>query len=541
MDRRFVYSGQIPQDLDVLTPQVDAMIALGYLLGATLGDATVADGLQCNPTLPASMSVVVSEGVLTSLQTVDPNSFGSLPPNTNPLMKIGINAAGTTPFTLTAPLTSGYSQNYLIEATFTEADGTAVVLPYYNASNPAAPWSGPNNSGTAQNTVRAQTVSLQLKAGVAAPAGTQVTPSVDTNWTGLYIITVNYGQSSIVAANITTYPGAPFLQAKLPVLTWTSVIWPDTGSVNALVVTLGPAPVTLVPLIGAAFKVKVANTNTASTTVNVNGYGAANIVNPDGTALIAGQLNSNAIVTLVYNGTNYQLLAGSAAIEGPSLYISGTGTFAGPAYMPTAPVGTNTTQGASTAFVQAIPHGSQAFTTSGTFPVPVGVTTVYLTGTAPGGGGGGSYAINNLYSNAGGGGSSGQSVIRHALTVTPGTPYTVTLGAPGAGASGGTGFQGNPGGALSFGSLLTLTGGGGGFGALSTNPGAGAGSSGSGSSQGGPGAGIDTTTATTMTGGYGGSSPFGQYGRGGDGGLATNAQPSVYGQNGGSAYLLVEW
>ena len=47
--------------------------------------------------------------------------------------------------------------------------------------------------------------------GVAATTGTQTTPVVDSGWVGLYVITVNYGQTTVTTAQITTYPGAPFL------------------------------------------------------------------------------------------------------------------------------------------------------------------------------------------------------------------------------------------------------------------------------------------------------------------------------------------
>ena len=83
-----------------------------------------------------------------------------------------------------------------------------MVLPYYNAANPAQPYSGPNNSGVAQNTHRIQRVQLQLKAGAPAPTGTQATPPVDNGWAGLYVITVGYGQTAVTAANISTLPTA---------------------------------------------------------------------------------------------------------------------------------------------------------------------------------------------------------------------------------------------------------------------------------------------------------------------------------------------
>ena len=219
MDRQIVYPGSIPLDTDVLSVQRNTMVALGYLARATLGTSTLVDGLPCSPTAPASLTISVGPGSITSLAVIDTTPFGSLPADsTDPLMKMGITT-GPTDFTLTAPVTSGQSINYLVQATLSETDSSPVVLPYYNAANPTQPFSGPLNDGLTQNTQRLQRIQLQLKPSPPANAGSQVTPAVDTNWVGLYVITVNYGQSQIGASSIATYPGAPFVAFKLNALT----------------------------------------------------------------------------------------------------------------------------------------------------------------------------------------------------------------------------------------------------------------------------------------------------------------------------------
>lgn len=216
MDRGIVYPGQIPLDLDVLSADRNAMIGVGYALQATLGTGTYADGLACLPTLPASMQVTVGAGSLVTMSTIDASAYGTIAADLDPLVKMGINPFGSTSFTVTAPGTSGQTINYLIEAQLVEADGTPIALPYYNASNPSQPFTGPNNSQAQQNTVRTQRVGLQLKAGSPAAAGTQVTPGVDAGWVGLYTITVNFAQTSITSTAINVYPGAPFIAAKIP-------------------------------------------------------------------------------------------------------------------------------------------------------------------------------------------------------------------------------------------------------------------------------------------------------------------------------------
>ena len=93
------------------------------------------------------------------------------------------------------------------------------------------------------------------------------------------------------------------------------------------------------------------------------------------------------------------------------------------------------------------------FYTSGTYTVPAGVTKVYVSGCGGGAGGG------HIY-----GGGGGESVIRKAITVTPGQSIAVTIGSGGAAnpTSGGTVssfYSGSNGGTTKFGSYLTLSGG----------------------------------------------------------------------------------
>ena len=237
MDRQIVYPGAIPLDTDILSIQRNMMTALGFLAQATLGTGTWADGLLCTQTTVASMVVNVGPGSIVALSTVDASAFGSLAADsTDNLVKMGVTLA-TTPFTLTAPVVAGQSINYLIEASFLESDTNAVVLPYYNASNPAMPYSGPSNSGAAQNTQRIQRAQLQLKAGASATTGTQTTPSVDSGWVGLWVITVNYGMTSVTNSAISVYPGAPFIgAARVPQI---SMRLPPVSSRSSTGVSLG--------------------------------------------------------------------------------------------------------------------------------------------------------------------------------------------------------------------------------------------------------------------------------------------------------------
>lgn len=85
----------------------------------------------------------------------------------------------------------------------------------------------------------------------------------------------------------------------------------DTGAANAYAVTLSPAP-TIVA--GSEVVFVAANTNTGASTVAVNGGSATPIKKNDGaTALAAGDITAGQLVTLKFDGTNWQMIAPSAA------------------------------------------------------------------------------------------------------------------------------------------------------------------------------------------------------------------------------------
>jgi len=103
--------------------------------------------------------------------------------------------------------------------------------------------------------------------------------------------------------------------------------------------------------------------------------------------------------------------------------------------------------------IGAIPHGVQNFTASGTFTVPAGVTAIEVELWA---GGSGSWASVSGY--AGGGGSGGGYARKRISGLTPGATIAVTVGTGGAAGVSGTTAPG-PGGASSFGTYCSATGG----------------------------------------------------------------------------------
>jgi microcystin-dependent protein len=203
LDRRINYPSQVLTDTELLAMQRNTVVGFGWLARAILGTSTIVDGLTVGANSPAALNVVVQPGAIYTNTVVDQTAYGTLGNDTtHALVKQGIIQDATT-LGITPPATSGYSQVYLIQAQFQEVDEGSVVLPYYNASNPTVPYSGPSNSGTAQYTQRNGKVALQAKAGVPATTGTQVAPSADAGWTGLATVTVANGATSITSGNIT--------------------------------------------------------------------------------------------------------------------------------------------------------------------------------------------------------------------------------------------------------------------------------------------------------------------------------------------------
>lgn len=102
----------------------------------------------------------------------------------------------------------------------------------------------------------------------------------------------------------------------------------DTGGVNAYAITISGQTTTYAA--GIAFQFKAANTNTGASTLNVNGQGAQTIVRTDGSALVAGDITAGAIVSVMFDGTNFQLMndAGGKSETISNLTVTGTATIA---------------------------------------------------------------------------------------------------------------------------------------------------------------------------------------------------------------------
>lgn len=338
MDRKLFYPGQIPLSAQFLNTERNKMFGLAAIAEAIFGTPTLVDGLACIGMTPASLTVQVGPGQIYQMMNVDSTAFGALAADTSrSIMKQGLKATAST-FTLTPPATAGQSVNYLIQATLSEVDAENTVLPYVNTADPSLPFTGPNNSGAAQPTTRQATVQLSAKAGVAATTGTQVTPAPDDGYTGLYRVTVPHGATTLDSNNIAVLDTAPFLFKKLPEMPrWVQsgeFAWgDDTGTANAIIVTLTPIP--LLYKKGMHIFVKKMNAaNSGNVTINVNGLGAVAVLDPNGAQIGAGNLLANSRLHLVYDGAAFIHINGAVtqttvnsltAISGEGITVSGGG------------------------------------------------------------------------------------------------------------------------------------------------------------------------------------------------------------------------
>ena len=255
---------------------------------------------------------------------------------------------------------------------------------------------------------------------------------------------------------------------------------------------------------GQTFRFVSAGANTGAVTLNINTIGNKAVTKTGTTALAAGDIPSGAVVEVVYDGTRFQLLGVgdvTAQILRDQLFTAYTTAGSSGAYTLTTTYGalvtgerfrakfhtagpasgTNTldrdTLGAKalkrydplgakvdatitsglltdieydgTDFVVLapldLPHAKQRFTSDGTFTVPLGVTTVYVSGAGAGGGGAGVNAGTRGGGGGGGARAAGAAALASAADCGRRAAAGTGLGCvPAAGAAGaGTGRQGH--------------------------------------------------------------------------------------------------
>lgn len=354
MDRQIVYPGQILPETSLLQMAKDSMIGVAKLASALLGTSTYATGFAVTPTGPASLQVIYAPGEIYSLSSIDALAFSTLPADTtHSILKQGILLDGGT-LSCPAPGTTGQSINYLLQVTYQDVDSTPVLLPYYNSANPAMPYSGAGNNGLTQNTVRKGAAVVSVKAGASAVSGSQVTPSPDVGYIGLYVITVAFGQTTITSGNITLAANAPLINSTLhglsPVFSSPLAVAPATSSQHAInagqtqtqavtafttsgsagTLTLSPVPAIQAYTTPLRFRVKFSQNSTGTDTINISGRGAISLKQYDTTgAKVAAVFALGQLADVEYDGTDAVLLDQlPSALPAATTTASGVARFA---------------------------------------------------------------------------------------------------------------------------------------------------------------------------------------------------------------------
>lgn len=185
----------------------------------------------------------------------------------------------------------------------------------------------------------------------------------------------------------------------------------DSVGTDAYAITV--SPVITAYSAGQIFTFKAGTANTTDATLNVNSLGAKAIVKNVNVALETGDILANQIVTVIYDGTNMQMLS-----------LRGLDK----------------------------PTDIQTFTSDGTWTKPTGAKSVQVVCIGGGGGGGNGALVSPATGGGGGGGGVRKIEILNASNL--GSTETVTVGA--------SGTAGGAGGTSSFGSWVSSEGGSGG-------------------------------------------------------------------------------
>ena len=364
---------------------------------------------------------------------------------------------------------------------------------------------------------------LTIILGTQKNDGTQVAPAI-TAGTDLLIATVLIDNS--VGSNTTTVTDQRALFSENTIVPLASAQTPytDQGAQGALVaaVTTGAAAFT--------YNLPAATGSGKSRTIFKadSGAGVVNLV-PNGTNVMGSLGNVTVSLSLQFQGiTIVDTAAGVWSIVDPITDNDGTAAANSDARVMT-----------QKAVVTKLAAKTQLFTSSGTYTVPAGVSTIYISGVAAGGNGGaggaGSGNSTGYGGGAGGGGGAGDSVVKQPFSVTPGTVLTVTIGAHGVNTTvSGTGVS------------LTLTPGGDGA-AGSASSGSVGGAGGNGGGCGRPqnlaatGGGAFNGGAGTQNGGGGGGNAGGNGGNGASSQLVSGGNGTSNRGGGGGAGACSPW
>jgi hypothetical protein len=205
MDRNILTIGEQFDASDFCQTNKNSYIAIAKLAAAILGTDTLLNGFTCTQNVVPNLNVLVGPGEIYQTAAVDTTPYGDLPVDSHIILKQGVNLdpLPTNPFTFTAPVTPGDSVNYLIEFALEEDDINPENREFYEAAPQVV------------DTIRQDSVFVKALAGTPAPTGTQTTPAPEAGFVGGFVVTIDYGQTTIVNSDIAVYASAPFITETL--------------------------------------------------------------------------------------------------------------------------------------------------------------------------------------------------------------------------------------------------------------------------------------------------------------------------------------
>lgn len=160
---------------------------------------------------------------------------------------------------------------------------------------------------------------------IIADIGTALTLSVAAN--GETTITANIPMAGFKITGLGN-PSARTDAANLNAVMDEKGIYVGTVGGTANAITLTPSPAIAVYTAGARFTFIASASNSAAVTVNVSSVGVKNITKRGTTALVDGDILINQIVSIIYDGTRFQMVApGDSPVADGTETISGAWTF----------------------------------------------------------------------------------------------------------------------------------------------------------------------------------------------------------------------
>jgi hypothetical protein len=337
LDRPLIYPNELPMVEDLLDGWKAALYSAGYIAAATIGPSTGVQGLAISST-GIDLNVTIGTGSIYASTQVDATAYGTLGTDSNNIMKQGILAAPVTLTNITStgvPATTGYSQYWLIEVAYLDADVSAIVPPYLNSANPLVPWAGANNLGGSQYTVRQGQLVVNMIPGTAAPTGSQTVPATTAGYTAIYTVLVAHGQTTVTSANWAQLSATPTSTPWFPNLEGLQTSLTGTRLLGVPQVFTTPGTATYTPTAGTTAVIVECQ--------GAGGGGGGGVTNVSGNCAAGTSGNAGAYgrgrFTSSFSGVTVTIGAGGAGGVGANGTSGGTSSFGSLLSSPGGPAG----------------------------------------------------------------------------------------------------------------------------------------------------------------------------------------------------------